>query len=242
MYNTLTIPSDDPVLETSPLARALDFLAEQFEGDPKGIPLTNSMAFRRDLVAEAIVVVQWPDWTEREIYNGFMPIKVADEHHFEPFWELHYLLLRMKLARHYKGKLVLTKQGKAIFGDRFKRFGAVAQALLFDDSQFAEMRYGRNLMGNWDIWLNVLDVETQNGASGKQITKVLFGPAKDANDFDPCTSDLYYGVLKPLMWCGFLSENMDMGRKLIQRVYTKTPLWQRYFELDPKKPRLRIVH
>ena len=93
-----------------------------------------------------------------------------------------------------------------------------------------------------DIWLNVLDVETQHGASGKKITEALYGPAKDVNDFDPRTSDLYYGVLRPLIWCGMLNEHMDTGRKLTQRMYTKTLLWDRYFKLDPKTPILRLVH
>jgi len=242
MYEILTIPSDDPMLESSPLVRALDFLAAKFAETPTGIQMTKNMAFRRDLVAEAISIIQWPEWTPQDIYDGYMPVKVADEYHFEPFWELHYLLLRMKLARHYKGKLVLTKQGKAAFSDRFRRFDAVAQALLFDDPQYAEKRSWRNLMGNWDVWLNVLDVETQHGASGKKITEALYGPAKDENDFDPRTSDLYYGVLRPLIWCGMLNEHMDAGRKLTQRMYTKTLLWDRYFKLDPKTPILRLVH
>jgi hypothetical protein len=242
MYDTLPIPSDDPLLDSSPLVRALDFLAVKFTDHPSGILMTKGLSFRRDLVAKAIFVIQWPDWTEQEIYNGFMPIKVADEYHFEPFWELHYLLLRMKLARHYKGKLVLTKTGHGVFGDRFKQFDAVVRALLFDDPQYAEMRWGRNVVGNWDIWLNVLDVETQQGASGKQITEALYGVAEVENEFDPRTSDLYNGVLKPLLWCGLLQENMDISRKLTQRVYTKTPLWGRYLQLDPKKPMLRVVH
>ena len=107
MYEVLSIPSDDPMLESSPLVRALDFLAAKFAETPTGIQMTKNMAFRRDLVAEAISIIQWPEWTPQDIYDGYMPVKVADEYHFEPFWELHYLLLRMKLARHYKGKLVL---------------------------------------------------------------------------------------------------------------------------------------
>lgn len=242
MYDTLTIPSDDALLEGSPLVRVLDFLAAKFVENPKGIQMTKTMAFRRDLIAEAILKIQWPDWTEQEIYNGYMPIKVADEYHFEPFWELHYLLLRMKVVRHYKGKLVLTKLGKSVFEDRFRRFDAAAHALLFDDPHYAEMRYGRNLVGNWNIWLNVLDVEAQHGTTGQNITEVLYGKEDEPNEFDPRTSALYYGVIKPLMWCGMLEEHIDNGRKLVDRVYTKTPLWKQYFQLDPKKPMLRVVH
>ena len=85
MYGFRTLDANDPVLDQSPLVRALDFLAAKFDGHPNGIPLTKGLAFKRDLVADAIVEIQWPDWTEAEIYHGYMRIKVADEQHFEPF-------------------------------------------------------------------------------------------------------------------------------------------------------------
>lgn len=102
MYEFREIPADDPLLETSPLVRALDFLAAKFEEHPKGIPLTKSLAFKRDLVSEVIVEIQWPDWTEDRIYGGYAPVKVVDEYHFLPFCDLHGYLVNLKLVRRYK--------------------------------------------------------------------------------------------------------------------------------------------
>lgn len=242
MIDFHNILSDDPILDQSQLVRALDFLAAKFEEHPSGIPLTKNQAFRRDLVAEAIRQIKWPDWTDAEIYHGYMPIKIADEHHFEPFRDLHHMLYGLRLLRHYKGKLLMSKSGKALFSDRFKRFDQMAKHLLFDDPYLVEIRQRRGLFGNWDVWLNVMDIETTHGASGRQITEVFYGAEDEPNEFDPRTSALYEGVLKPLMYCGLLEENRDSRRKLVDRVYRKTPLWTRYLKLDEKPPMLRVVH
>lgn len=236
------IPSDEPILDQSPLVRALDFLAEKFDAHPSGIPLTKSLFFKRDLVAEAILAIQWPDWTEAEIYHGYMRIKVADEHHFEPFRDLHHHLVNLKLVRHYKGKLLLSKTGKALFEDRFERFHRLAQYVLFEDPHRLFMRQEYGVFGNWDVWLNVMDIETTHGATGKHITDTLYGEEDEPNEFDLRTSRLHSSVLEPLIYCGLLDENRDNGRKLVDRVYRKTQLWTRYLKLDDKPPMLRVVH
>jgi len=66
--------------------RVLAFLAAKFDGEARGIPLTKTLAFKQSLVADAVDEIEWPEWTANDIYHGFMPIKVASEEHFEPFW------------------------------------------------------------------------------------------------------------------------------------------------------------
>ena len=242
MFGFRTLSADDPVLDNSPLMRALDFLKTQFDANPTGILLTKSKALRRATVAEAITTIQWPDWTEREIYNSFMPIKVADEYHFEPFWILRQIMWDMRLFRHYRGHLRLTRAGAALFSDRFKLFDTVAREIIFSAPYFEAARLRGEIFGTWDIWLNVIDIEAATGGAGKTLTEVLFGPDQSAGPYDLRTSALYDGVLKPLIWAGLLDENLDLGRKLADRVFTITPLWRRYLELDPKPPRLRLVH
>ncbi len=242
MFEFRDIPTDDPVLETSPLVRALDFLAAKFEEHPKGIPLTKSLAFKRDLIAEAIVEIQWPDWTQAEIYHGYMPIKLADEQHFLPFCDLHGYLVNLKLVRRYKGKLLLSKTGKTLFADRFQRFHRLAQYVLFEDPHRLMMRQHHGVFGNWDVWLNVLDIETTYGASGQHLTDTFYGAEDEPNEFDPRTSRFHTHVLEPLIYCGLLHESRENGRKLTERVYSKTQLWQKYLKLDEKPPILRVVH
>ncbi|MGI3212637.1 hypothetical protein ACROSR_16170 [Roseovarius tibetensis] len=242
MYGFRTLDDDDPVLDSSPLMRALDFLQAKLEAEPKGIPLTKTKALRRAMVAEAITKIQWPDWTEQEIYHGFMPIKVADEYHFQPFWILHHILLEMKLLRHYRGRLLFSKAGSRLFTSRFNAFDVIAKEVVFHSPYFEISRMRGDIIGSWDIWLNVIDIEAQQGVSGKDLTEVLYGPSESDGPFDPRTSALYDGVLKPLVWAGLLDENRQLGRKLSERVYTVTSLWNRYLQLDPKPVRLRVVH
>lgn len=88
----------------------------------------------------------------------------------------------------------------------------------------------------------MLDFEAQHGVSGKRLTEALYGPLEGDSAFDPRTNTLYKGVLMPLIWAGLLNENMELGQKLTERVYSVTPLWKRYLELDLKQPRMRGVH
>jgi hypothetical protein len=74
------------------------------------------------------------------------------------------------------------------------------------------------------------------------LTDALYGQTDDPNAFDPRTSALYDGVLKPLVHCGLLDESRANGRKLVERVYSRSPLWTQYLKLDPKQPTLRVVH
>ena len=242
MYDFKKIPDDDVMLDSSPLVRMLEFLHTELQKKPKGIALTKSTAFQRRIVAEAISKIQWPDWTEQEIYHGIMPIKVADEHHFRPLLIVHDLLLHIRVVRNYKSRLLLTRKGTATFASRFNSFDIVAQELLCRAPYFDVSHQRDGLLGSWDIWLNVLDVEADTGVSGQKITETFYGPAPVNMAYDLRTSTLYDRVLMPLVWCGLLTENMDIGRILSERVYTKTALWGSYLKLDPKQPKLRIVH
>ena len=235
------IDACDSILDGIALVRLLDYLAQKFKDFPDGLPLTKGGSFKRNLVAEAITAVQWPSWTETEIYNGYFPIKVADEQHFEPLWLLHTRLLNMRLARHFKGRLKPTKLGKSVLANRFERFNAVVQHTLFEDVHLIEMRQRSGLIGTWDIWLNVIDITATHGISGRDLTDTLYGVEPEPSEFDIRTSRLYDGVLQPLMYCGLIEENKSQGIKLVDRVYSHTRLWKRYLRLDERKPDLRIV-
>ena len=147
MYDFKIIPDDDVMLDSSPLVRMLEFLHTELQKKPKGIALTKSTAFQRRIVAEAISKIQWPDWTEQEIYHGIMPIKVADEHHFRPLLIVHDLLLHIRVVRNYKSRLLLTRKGTATFASRFNSFDIVAQELLFRAPYFDVSHQRDGLLG-----------------------------------------------------------------------------------------------
>ena len=243
MYGFRTLSGDDPLLDQSPLVRALDYLDKKFDENPKGIPLTKTkMAFKRDLVAEAITEIQWPHWTEAEIYHGTFPIKVASEDHFVPFWRLHQHLRHLHLVHYYKGNLLLTKTGKTLFADRFARFNRLVQYVVFDNPRMVCLRKTYGLIDNWDHWLNVLDVETTYWASSKELSEIFSWGEGESDVSHRGTTRLYDGLLKPLMYCGLLEENRCNGYLLVERIYRKTELWSAYLQLDEKPPKLASVH
>ncbi len=231
------IEDDDPVLSQSPLVRALDFLRREFCANDKGIPLTATMALKPNLIARAVTEIGWPDCMEEDVYRR---IKVAREEHYDPLWVLHYELINLRFARHYRRHLALTKAGRPIIESRFKSFHFLTKHLMLGSHRF---QFGRDrLRGNWDIWLNVLDVEAEGGVTGKYLTHVLYGPPDHVGPFDERTSRLYEGVLKPLIWSGLLTESIPEVRLLAERTYSKTPLWNRYLDLDEKPPRSMARH
>jgi len=67
---------------------------------------------------------QWPGYEAEELYRLN---KMLNEHDFMPLAIMRELMIGARLLRHYKGKAVPTKAGKAMIGDH----GAL-QAELFD--------------------------------------------------------------------------------------------------------------
>ena len=226
------IEDDDPILDLSPLVRTLDFLRREFDANDMGIPLTATMALKPELIARAVIEIKWPDWMEEDVYRR---IKVAREEHYDPLWVLHYELINLRFARHYRRHLALTKMGRPIIESRFRSFHFLTKHLMLGSRRF---QFGRDhLMGNWDIWLNVLDMEAEGAVTGEYLTHVLYGPPDRDGPFDERTSYLYNGVLTPLIWSGLLTESIPEARLLSERTYSRTPLWDRYLDLDDKPAR-----
>lgn len=89
------------------------------------------------------------------------------------------------------------------------------------------------VLGNWDVFLNVLNVETEDGATGADIRQVLFGKANPAGGFDDLLSNLYIQVLRPFCWTGLLQENRAKGLlRTKESVFSKTPLWREALRLE----------
>ena len=88
-------------------------------------------------------------------------------------------------------------------------------------------------MGNWDVFLNVLNVETEDGATGADLRQVLFGEPNPGDRFDQELSNLYIQVLRPLCWTGLLEETRAKGLlRTRESIFTKTPLWRAALRLE----------
>lgn len=226
------IEDTNPVLAYSPMVRghqkSIAWIAKH-----GGIPLTPSKAFKRIFVHWAAAQFDWPDYTEADL---FVVNKVLNEHDFPPLALLHDLMIAMKHGRHYKGQFRLTKTGQALAGQPGKIFAAVVPFYLFrvDHARFSRFD-DEPILGNWDIFLNVLNVETEDGPTGGHLRRVLYGEPdkRSLPNYDDEMERLYIQVLRPLCWAGLLHQQRGDGRFRIEdAVFMKTPLWKAALQLE----------
>jgi hypothetical protein len=113
-------------------------------------------------------------------------------------------------------------------------FGIVTPFYLFEVNHARFSRFdGEPILGNWDVFLNVLNVETEDGATGAKLRQVLFGEPNPGDRFDQVLSSLYIQVLRPLCWTGLLEENRAKGLlRTWESMFTKTPLWRTALRLE----------
>lgn len=234
-----TLPGDDPLLLTSPLIRGVLKTAEYIEANG-GIGLTKSGAFNRKFVHWAAAEFNWPGYSEEEL---FRVNRVLNEWDFPPVSDIHDLLKALKLGRHYKGKFLLTKPGKDLVAHPGRLMSALVPNFLFRLNHGSHLRAEDQILGNWDTFLNVINIEANHGASRSAIRHVLYGePEASSSFYDSIGSALYVTVLRPLCWAGLLEE-YNPNRSLSDEQFTKTELWRRTLRLDTDthlKP--RVVH
>lgn len=135
-------------------------------------------------------------------------------------------MLALKIGRHFKKEFPLTSEGKAFVGRPGKLFGVLAPFYLFrmDHGRQSRLR-DEPPLGNWDIFMNVINVEADGGVSGAD------GDPADGPRYDPIMSSLYIQVLRPLCWLGLL-QVVGEEHISVDRVYAKTPLWHAALRLD----------
>ena len=222
------IDDGNPALVHSPMVRALEktfaYMAEH-----GGIGLTPSKAFKRVFVHWAAREFHWPGYTEEDL---FAINKVLNEIDFGPLMDLHDVMIALKIGRHYKGQFKLTKAGQELVGHPGRIFGIVTPFYLFEVNHARFSRFDDEpVVGNWDVFLNVLNVETEDGATGADLRQVLYGEPQ--HGFDDVLSRLYIEVLRPLCWTGLLQETCAKGLlRTRESTFTKTPLWRAALRLE----------
>jgi len=226
------IDDAEPALAFSPMVRGVKKIFAWI-GEHGGIPLTPSKAFKRVFVHWAATEFDWPDNTEADL---FAVNKVLNEPDFAPLMVLHDLMIAMKLGRHYKGEFRLTKAGQALVGHPGRIFGTVVPFFLFHINHTSMWRFDdAPILGNWDVFLNVLNVETEDGATGAHLRRVFFGEPETGplRGYDEVMGQLYIQVLRPLCWAGLLQQERGAASyRFEEAVFMKTPLWRAALTLD----------
>lgn len=230
-------PGDEPLLETSPLIRGVRLTADYILANG-GVGLTKSGAFNRKFVHWAAARFAWPDYTEEQL---FRLNKVLDEPDFPPVGDIHVLLQGLQLGRRRKGAFLLTRAGQEFVASPGRLFAEVVPAYLYRMNHAAHLRFETRILGNWDNFLNVINVEAHHGTTLSDLRVALYGPPDPVLDrYDAVRSTLYITVVRPLAWAGLL---MAERRGPIGRDYaiSKSELWRRYLRLDTDeqlRPRL----
>lgn len=234
-----TLPEDDPLPLTSPLFRGVLKTAEYIEVNGS-IGLTKSGAFNRKFVHWAVAEFDWPDYSEESM---FRLNKVLNEWDFPPVADIHDLMKGLKLGRHYKGKFLLTKTGKELMVHPSRLLSELVPNFLFRLNHGAHLRAKDQILGNWDIFLNIINVEADHGTNRSALRNALYGTPDPSDCFhDSIASTLYITVLRPLCWAGLLKEE-NPDHSLSNEQFIKTDLWRRMLRLDTDKDlRPRVVH
>lgn len=225
-----TLAHDAPELDLCPLLRAAQ-MTLQYAVEHDGIGLTQTKAFKRVFVHWAAEHFDWPGMGYEELFRYN---KVLNEYEFPPLEMTHFLLKELKLGRHYKGQFKATKKGTPLAAQRGKLFGELVPFFLFNIDHGSYSRFGEQPVGNWDTWLNVINVEADYGADEKHLFKTFYGYEasfaegnwREAAVFSSC-------VLKPLEWTGLLDSVTSRDENGVpQHHYVKTQLWRSVLKLD----------
>ncbi|MCB5412273.1 hypothetical protein [Pseudogemmobacter faecipullorum] len=116
-----TILDEHAVLGCSPILRGARLILG-YAAEHGGIELTQTKAFKRSLVAWALAEFDWPRERQDQPYALG---RALNEHDFPPLQMLHYLLISARLARHSKGRFLITKKGADLLGKPGALFDAI---------------------------------------------------------------------------------------------------------------------
>jgi len=223
------LPDDHPDLAHSPMLRAA-LLTLQYAQEHGSIGLTKTKAFKRVFVHWAVEHFVWPGQSAEEMFRYN---KVINEYEFPPLEVLHYLLISLRLGRHYKGEFRLTKRGAELARAPGRLFAELIPYFVLRIDHASYARFDDRPFGKWDVWMNVINVEADHGTTEAALFKAFYGEPPDWHTagwrqmavFSTC-------VLQPLEWAGLLTETRENAPgKPVTHVF-KTPLWRSALKLD----------
>lgn len=219
------LPDDLPALQHAPILTAtLKTFAYVEANGPIG--LTPAKALKRYFVEWAAEAFEWPHYGTDYLYDLN---KVLNERDFAPLMILHDVWLGLRLVRNHKGTMAVTKAGKALAQQPAALWAILAHHLLFEFDHTPHTRFDDRLHGHWGIYLNMLNIEAQDGITHDRFASLVTGLTEEGLQLDYHFRPLLYvHVLRPLAWTGLLTEHRD-GR---EHLFVKSPLWSAALRLE----------
>lgn len=226
MIEFRNLADDHPDLAHSPLLRGA-LLTLQYAQKHGSIGLTKTKAFKRLFVHWAVEHFDWPGKSAKEMFRYN---KVINEYEFPPLEVLHFLLISLRLGRHFKGEFRLTKRGTELAQAPSRLFAELIPYFVFQMDHASYARFDDRPFGKWDVWMNV---EADHGTTEAVLFETLYGEPQDWHTagwremavFSSC-------VLRPLEWAGLLIETRENSAGTQVCHVFKTPLWRSALNLD----------
>ena len=205
-------------------------LTLQYAQEHGSIGLTKTKAFKRVFVHWAVEHFGWPGKSAEEMFRYN---KVINEYEFPPLEVLHFLLIFLRLGRHYKGEFRLTKRGADLAQSPGRLFAELIPHFVLRIDHSSYQRFDDRPFGKWDVWMNVINVEADHGTTEAALFEAFYGEPKDWHTAGWCEMAAFSCcVLQPLEWAGLLVETRDDSPgKHVSHVF-KTPLWRSALKLD----------
>lgn len=125
----------------------------------------------------------------------------------------------------------VSAKGKERVPDPAALFMEIIPFYLFRIDHSAFSRFEETPIGNWDVWLNVINVEADGGAREGDLFAAFYRPSQHADNW---REQMMFAstVLDPLVWSGLLIEVKPPKGKRADSEYFKTPLWRKALTLD----------
>ena len=229
MIEYQTLADDHPDLLQSPLLRAA-LLTLQYTQEHGSIRITKNKAFKRTFVHWAVQKFDWPGEGADEVFRYH---KVVNEADFVPLEVLHFLLIELRLGRHFKDEFRLTKRGKELAQTPGRVFAELIPYFVHQIDHSSYARFDDQPFGNWDVWMNVINVEADHGISDVALYQKFYGASE--SDRNAARRDIYAFkacVVRPLEWAGLLMSTQDQGSEMHAVHVFKSPLWRSVLKLD----------
>lgn len=223
------LSDDHPDLAHSPLLRA-GLLTLQYVQEHGAIGLTKTKAYKRFFVHWAVEHFDWPGSNAEEMFRYN---KVINEYEFPPLEVLHYLLITLRLGRHFKGEFRLTKRGADMATAPAQLFAELIPFFVLKIDHASYARFEDRPFGKWDVWMNVINEEANHGTTERALFAAFYGDEHDWDNagwremaaFSSC-------VLRPLEWAGLLVQTREEREGGHAHHVFKTPLWRSALKLD----------
>ncbi len=229
MIEFRSLSDDHPDLAHSPLLRGA-LLTLQYAQTHGSIGLTQTKAFKRVFVHWAVENFDWPGKSAEEMFRYN---KVINEYEFPPLEVIHFLLISLRLGRHIKGEFRLSKRGIKLAQNPGQLFAELIPYFVLQIDHNSYARFENRPFGQWDVWMNVINVEADHGTTEAALFETFYGEPQDWHTAGWREMAAFSAsVLRPLEWAGLLVEKREEGgSKQICHVF-KTPLWRSAIKLD----------